>query len=158
MVSAVVEKLPEEKKELPTLAPIKNEVSPKIISSVSSPVQNQNPKPVFQSAPPQSSQPLSASAKKRRRKKKNRGTQGGQNFGSPNQSAPVAIVDTAQKGISLSTLQPAQPKPPERKENVPPQNLSEPTRVQTMPQINTVSNQNHQAPKILKSGQVTKID
>lgn len=59
------------------------------------------------SQPGQVGQPGSG---KRKRKKNRKGGQGGQNFGNPNQGAPVTIVDTQQKGISLSALQSPQPK------------------------------------------------
>jgi len=78
--------------------------------------------------PPSQAQQLSASAKKRRRKKRNKNKQSVQNLDNPKQSAPIAIVDTAQKGISLSSLE----APSKDKDPIP--------------------------PKILKSGQVVKID
>lgn len=74
---------------------------PRSIPSNNQPSFNNN------SQPGQVGQPGSG---KRKRKKKKKGGQGGQNFGNPNQGAPVTIVDTQQKGISLSALQSPQPK------------------------------------------------
>jgi hypothetical protein len=150
----------EEKKNLPILDPVKSVSQPKVILPVQT-NQTQNPKPVFQTNPPQPS--LSASAKKRRRKKKNKGGQGGgQNFGAPSQSAPVAIVDTAQKGISLSALQPP-PVRPEKKEasQVPVQTNHQPkenTPLSTPPPLPGPTTATPNKPKIIQSGQVIKID
>ncbi len=133
----------------------------------------------------QSGQPGQPGSGKRKRKRKKSNGQGGQNFGNPSQSAPVAIVDTQQKGISLSALQPVQPKPsqpitpkPTVASNPPPMSLEEnkkptlpsavstpvieekPVRVYTMPDINPPEKKQPEEhkPKTLKSGQVDKID
>lgn len=144
--------------------------------------------------PGQPGQPGSGK-RKRKRNKGGQGGQGGQNFGNPKQSAPVAIVDTQQKGISLSALQPPQPSSQTYQPKSPvipseTRNFSQPTstpaplsledhkkpdvqsekieekpiRIQSMPQIDTLESKpdSHPSkdikPKILKSGQVDKID
>lgn len=132
-----------------------------------------------QSQSNQPGQPGQPGSGKRKRKKKKNG-QGGQNFGNPNQSAPVAIVDSQQKGISLSALQPQPPKEPSvipkppvilnEVRNLPPQtppplSLEEkPIRVQSMPQIDLsepvsdFKSPKDNQPKKIKPGEVQKID
>lgn len=167
------------------------------VSSVAPARQFNNQSSFSQQQPGQPGQPGSGKRKRKRKK----GGQGGQNFGSPNQGSPVAIVDTQQKGISLSALQsqqskssttesphqsqsPVSPKQPvtlseaknpsqisapaplsldeDKKSDTPPSSQAEekPVRVYAMPEINTFEpkSEPEHKPKILKSGQVDKID
>ncbi len=134
---------------------------------------NKNPyKPSFQSAPNQSGQPgIPGQGKNRNRKKKKNG--GNPNYPSsnqsPNQSAPITIVDTAQKGISLSALQPTQKKQEEESFSpLPPPFKSEKIEekqapISVMPQISKpvfkiTDSQENIKPKIIRSGDVIKID
>ncbi len=153
-------------------APRTNVVSPQPAPAPARTFNNNQPQ--F-ARPPQSGQPGQPGSGKRKRKR----NKGGQNFSNPQQGTPVAIVDTAQKGISLSALQPPQPKPIQQQQSQPvsaPAPLSlddnkpsappsvkaeeKPVRVYAMPEISTPEpkpSQDHK-PKILKSGQVDKID
>jgi hypothetical protein len=112
-------------------------------SSNNQPAQPQGGQPPqFGQQSTQMGQPGSGKRKRKRKKKGGQSGQNMQNFGSPNQSAPVAIVDTEQKGISLSALQPKEVHQEERR--------FEPSNIATSPQIST--------PKTIKPNQVTKID
>ena len=160
----IIQRQPDEKKQLPIVEPIRPTVQPKVILPTPT-NQAQNPKPVFQTNSQQP--PLSASAKKRRRKKKNKGGHGGQgqqNFSNPNQSAPIAIVDVSQKGISLSTLHPAPMRSEKKDISQPPvQNNFQPkektpftTPPSALSEVTSPTMQNK--PKIIQSGKVVKID
>ncbi|MCX6779813.1 MAG: type IV secretory system conjugative DNA transfer family protein, partial [Candidatus Magasanikbacteria bacterium] len=159
-------------------------------SAVVRPVMNSQPSSgsQMQSRPAgQPGQPGQPGSGKRKRKRK-KGGQGGQGFGNPQNGSPVAIVDTQQKGISLSALQsnaprqnpPAPQNPPQPiekpqsvsapalisvEENKKPDSIApaveeKPVRVYAMPEINTVEPKKpvDHTPKTLKSGQVDKID
>ncbi|MBI5221421.1 MAG: type IV secretion system DNA-binding domain-containing protein [Candidatus Magasanikbacteria bacterium] len=157
-------------------------VKPPVVATVPQPaviIPPTNNPPSF-ARPQQPSQPGQPGSGKRNRHRNKGGGKGGQNFGNPNQSAPVAIVDTAQKGISLSALQPPQskpiqPEPPKSVSTPAPLSLDDnklqaspvvavkeekPVRVYAMPYIPTPQPTPPQDQKLktLKSGQVDKID
>ena len=98
----------------------------------------------------------STGSSNRKRKKKKHGN-GSSNF-PPLNSAPTTIVDTQQKGISLSVLQPqARPAQPPS-QSVPTVSVAPVITSEVKPPSNTQSPQTSQPPQTIQAGQIAKLD